>query len=491
VNNPLNSDKYKIDLVKLTLGAYFSNFAKEDQHTRNALLRLIKQITIGGRFSKLHFELIYGYIAKNPDDLLGALQLIENMICVDNSHIPMFYFSDTDSYIEIYPNLNTERAFNSGFGIAIWFRLEFLNSERSNEEYPTLFTIYSHGQGGFEAYFNENTLYYKTLQAKKYENGPDGSEVEVFNFDPERWYMVYIDHVKKYLSSDVKFLVDGNLVKEISMDYPKMDKVGKLDIGYLCKNLTGQVSSIIIFNEHIKTSNMIKIYKKFPKAINAEKLLDEMEADPKFKEDKVKEKLFGLYLPSRAQKWTGGDIYVEFSNSTVRAKLGPLAGVFSQDSQKNQFLFCGELKGLLPIMPLFQNITNKELGSKTFQKFLDIICTFTDLLTQENIKEFSLEEFFGGFFNLFYTVPIEFFSKNTIDSLIDIRFKLKEDSAFFNHLIHTTDIWINLDFETQNFYWAYINQIYSQDPQNYLSCVNIERLLQIVKHLASTKKGPC
>lgn len=84
---------------------------------------------------------------------------------------------------------------------------------------------------------------------------------------------------------------------------------------------------------------MMEIFNKFPKTINAEKLLEELENDPKFKEDKIKEKLFGLFLPSRAQKFIGGDIYVEFSNSTNRAKLGPLAGVFSQDTQKNQFLF--------------------------------------------------------------------------------------------------------------------------------------------------------
>lgn len=80
VNNPMNYDKYQIDLVKLVLGAYFSPYAKEDSDTRKALLKLIKVITIGGRFSKSHFEAVYGYIAKNPDDLLGSLEVIENMI---------------------------------------------------------------------------------------------------------------------------------------------------------------------------------------------------------------------------------------------------------------------------------------------------------------------------------------------------------------------------------------------------------------------------
>ena len=94
---------------------------------------------------------------------------------------------------------------------------------------------------------------------------------------------------------------------------------------------------------------------KFPKAINPEKFLEDIENNPKLKEDKIKEKLFSVLVPGRAQKSVHGeDIYVEFSNTTNKAKLGPLAGVFSQDSQKNQFLFWGELKALLPIMTLFK-----------------------------------------------------------------------------------------------------------------------------------------
>ena len=112
-------------------------------------------------------------------------------------------------------------------------------------------------------------------------------------------------------------------------------------------------------------------------------------------------------------------------------------------------------------------------------------------MTQENIKEFSLEDFFGGFFHLFYSIPIDFFTKHTIESLIEIRFKLKEDSAFFSHLVYTTDIWFNLDFEIQNFYWDYIKEIYSQDPNHYLQSVGIDKLLQIIKHLTSSKRGPC
>jgi hypothetical protein len=487
VNNPLNYDKYPIDLVKLALGAYFSEYAKEDQSTRDQLLKLIKAITIGGRFVKSHFEAIYGYIAKNPSDLLGTLNLIENMIWVDNAHIPMFYFSDHESYIEISPSLHIEKSFNFGFGFGIWFRIEMLNGHPSGIELPTLFSLYWYGSGGFEAYFEGNTLFYKTLHGKNYKSEPDDKVEEVYTFETEKWYSLFISHNKKYINSVVHVIINGELVKEIYMDYPKISNSGKLDRGFIWKNFTGQVSSILLLSDHVKTSNLIDIAQKYQKNIHPDKFIDELTSNDNFKEDKIKDKILGLYLPSRAIKIGQSDIYIEFCNIHTKAKLSSIAGVFSQDTQKNQFLFCGGVKALLPIMMLFKNISDVELGRKTFQKFLDIICTFTDLLTQDNIKEFSLEDFFAGFFHLFYSIPLDFFTKNTIESLIEIRFKLKEDSAFFSHLIYTTDIWLNLDFEIQNFFWDFVKEIYLQDSKHYLNWVGIEKLLQIIKHLTNSK----
>lgn len=196
VNDPMNNDKYQLDLVKLTLGAYFSDYSQQDQKTRKVLLKFIKAITVGGRFCKLHFELIYNYIARNPKDLLGTLELLENMICVDTTHIPMFYFSDYDSYIEINPLLTIEKAFANGFGIMMWFRLEFLNNHCSTNELPLLFSIFCNRQGGFEAFFEGNTLFYRTLGSKKYKNPLDDIAEEIYTFEAEKWYSLFINHSK-------------------------------------------------------------------------------------------------------------------------------------------------------------------------------------------------------------------------------------------------------------------------------------------------------
>ncbi|CAI2372614.1 unnamed protein product [Moneuplotes crassus] len=489
INNPMNYDKYPIDLVKLLLGAYFSDYSKEDPDTRCALLKLIRAVTIGGRFSKSHFESVYGYItSKDPDDLLGAVELIENMIAIDKDHIPMFYFSDIDSYIEISSSLTIDKSFKNGITIGFWFRIEELNGT-SFEDYPSLFTIFCAGSGGFEAYFEGNVLYYKTMSGKSYQSGPDDNNcVEVFEFEPRTWYSLFICHKKKNL----KILVNGQHIKTTrSIEYPKNIDSGRLDKGFLCRKMTGQVSSILICSDCVELDTAIEICSRYPKSVQADKLMKDFEEVSQFKDDKLKEKIFGLYIPSRAYKNTKGEIFVEFCNYHRKAKLSSHAGVFCQDNQKNQLLFCGDVKALLPIMPLFQRIEDVELGRKTFSKFLSIIETFTHLLTEDNIKEFHLEGFSSGFFLLFYSIPLTFFTKDTIQSLIDIRFNLKKDFSFFNHMMYTTDIWINLDFEIQHFFWDYVNSIYSQDYKVYLKFIDIKRLLQIVKHLVATKRGHC
>ena len=294
----MNYDKYGVDLVKLWISAYLSDYAKNDQPTRDVLLKLIKEITIGGRYQKHHFETIYSYIARNPEDLYSTLRLIENMIWVDKNYIPMFYFSDHDSYIEINPLLVKEKAFANGFTIWIWMRIEFSNAHLISGEYPTLFSIFCKNHGGFEAYFDNNTLYYKTLNSKEYIHGPeDKKTIEVWEFDVEKW----VNFSLIATGSDVKFIINGEIIKEAKIKYPKME-VGKLDRGFICKNFTGQVSSVVIFDDEIKVKNVQELYNRYPKEVDPELFAEALENDTKFKEDKLKKKTVQCFLSFKSSE---------------------------------------------------------------------------------------------------------------------------------------------------------------------------------------------
>lgn len=177
------------------------------------------------------------------------------------------------------------------------------------------------------------------MNGKNYNSGPDDKVEEVYTFETEKWYSLFISHNKKYIGSVVNVIVNGEVVKELYMDYPKILNSGKLDRGFICKNFTGQVSSILILSDHVKTNNLIDIALKYPRNLHPDKFIDDLTANDKFKEDKIKDKILGLYLPSRAIKVGMNDIYIEFCTPHTKAKLSPIAGVFSQDTQKNQFLF--------------------------------------------------------------------------------------------------------------------------------------------------------
>lgn len=51
---------------------------------------------------------------------------------------------------------------------------------------------------------------------------------------------------------------------------------GRLDRGFLCKNMTGQVSSILICSDYIDPNNAIEIVKRYPKGIHSNKFMNDL-----------------------------------------------------------------------------------------------------------------------------------------------------------------------------------------------------------------------
>ena len=67
-----------------------------------------------------------------------------------------------------------------------WFRIEEHNALPG--QYPMLFQIYEEGNGGYEAYFNGFSLYYRHLNANSYtapSDEDDGTATFVEEFEPD------------------------------------------------------------------------------------------------------------------------------------------------------------------------------------------------------------------------------------------------------------------------------------------------------------------
>jgi hypothetical protein len=98
-----------------------------------------------------------------------------------------FYFSDHNSHISITDHYNAHGMSNfaKGFGFMCWFRLEEFNSVTGpGGEQPLLFSIFSQNHGGMEAYFEDNCLFYRTLDAKPYRSPPDPEAINLGEFNP-------------------------------------------------------------------------------------------------------------------------------------------------------------------------------------------------------------------------------------------------------------------------------------------------------------------
>jgi hypothetical protein len=143
----------------------------------------------------------------------------------------------------------------------IWFYLEEANQHLSQDPEltdmtgmtaPKLFTLHSKGNGGIEAYFVGNNLYYRNL-AINYTQPTSGSNgVLVGEFGPGRWYHLGLEHEKKGIlgRSHLNIVINHECKKNISIEFPKLSQV-PIDTFTIGENLIGKISSVIFYHTPI------------------------------------------------------------------------------------------------------------------------------------------------------------------------------------------------------------------------------------------------
>ena len=164
-------------------------------------------------------------------------------------------------------------------------------------------------------------------------------------------------------------------------------------------------------------------------------------------------------------------------------------GVWVEEDFRDQFLFCGGLQGILPLLNLIKNrITSHDQGQKLLQRYLEIIsCAIKTMRGHENLKI----KFIKAFFLLLENLPRDFFQIKTIQQLADIRFSLPPECShqYFLSLVHSADIWINCSTSIQKEFWAFVNDIYLQNPEFYHNIFSIPELIDFSLKLSEIKEG--
>jgi hypothetical protein len=202
-------------------------------------------------------------------------------------------------------------------------------------------------------------------------------------------------------------------------------------------------------------------------------------------EDKLMTRVELLYTPVRSTPnvgvWDliGNNFGSLFSNS----------GIWVEEDFTDQFMFCGGLHGLLPLMNLIKNrVENKDQGQKLLHRYLEVVSLSIRIIKdhwEEKLK------FTRAFFLLLENIPRDFFQIKTIQQLAEIRFSLPQECGvqYFQSLVHSADIWINCSTAIQKEFWAFVNDIYLQDPEYYTNLFSIPELIDFTLRLSEMIDG--
>ena len=304
-------------------------------------------------------------------------------------------------------------------------------------------------------------------------------------FDPEEWYYLSICHEKKMLGrSDVKAVINGKQVLSMHVDFPKADKINKFSSAYIARHFCGQISTVIIYKETVSVDKFKKIYQEYPLGLYLKEQANSINSLSVF-EGKLLSRILLLYTPVRSTPNVGvwdliGNNYGTLENNT---------GVIALEDFHDQLLYWGGLNGLLPILNIIKNrILWVEQGQRLLHRYLEIVSWAIKWInSQPEIKS----KFIRTFFLLLEHTPRDFFQIKSIQQLAEIRFVLPQEwnEEFFKWLVHSADIWINCNSSIQKEFWAFVNDIYLQDPTYFNYIISIPELIDYTLRLSEIKEG--
>ena len=202
-------------------------------------------------------------------------------------------------------------------------------------------------------------------------------------------------------------------------------------------------------------------------------------------DNKLLSRILLLYTPVRSTPNVGvwdliGNNYGTLENNS---------GVFVFEDFQDQLLFWGGLNGILPIMNIIKNrIHSAEQGQRLIHRYLEIV---TWAIKSINFQPEIKSRFIKAFFLLLEYTPRDFFQIKSIQLLAEIRFVLPPEwnEEFFKCLVHSADIWVNWHSSIQKEFWAFVNDIYLQDPGYFNYIISIPELIDYTLRLSEIKEG--
>jgi len=122
----------------------------------------------------------------------------------------------------------------------------------------------------------------------------------IFTFEPHKWYFLQFEHDRPFISRpNINAIVNGKqVVTTASVDYPKFDKNSQLTSAFVCKHFVGQLSTFMLFEEHINNAKkFVQMGNSYKHGLHSNQILRQLEAE--MFDSKFVDKLLLLYSPVR------------------------------------------------------------------------------------------------------------------------------------------------------------------------------------------------
>ncbi|CAG9332437.1 unnamed protein product [Blepharisma stoltei] len=418
-------------------------------------------------------QFVFQLLANNNfeyQSMQTAIKLLQALITPDRSNSPFsyFYFPGPGCGLQLNPEDFQIFPFQKAISACFWIRLEDLNLNTPS----TLMLFHSQGNGGIEAYFIGNKLYYRVLGVD-YSPPVEGSNgILLHEFQPEDWTFLAFEHEKPKVGKyQLRVVVNGEEVLNSPMDYPKFKSPNPiLTQAAFCLSFIGQIKCIMIFDDLISVQRMKSIYQKSNGAISQGH--EAIKALVRGIDKNLNKKLVLFYHPLR----TNNNIAYDGVRKADAKFLGGTGVKLVNQSRMSCF---GGVCALLPILEKIKNIPIKtsELLSDWFGL---LITCLRD--RPENQVEACIMKLFKAAPELLLQFPPNSITEEIVQQLEEIsQFVMPQlRDQLTGHLLWFLDIWKKTEKNTQVKLFKLLKSLYTKAPKQLSKQVDIKMILELL-----------
>lgn len=480
LHNPNLLANWSKEPGKEVLNEFISLSIKTSDIVQQKLMSFIEIIVSSVGVKKSNMQHVFQYLTSedtNEKELQTSIKILQILISLNRPPAPYsyFYFSGPGSGFDLNYSQNPGFAFQKGLAACFWLRVEEVNSEKPSR----LMLFHSKGNGGMEAYFIKNKLYYRTI-GPEYTYPELGSNgIFLHEFPPETWVFLGIEHEKsKIRKSVLKIVIDGEEIMSPPMDFPVFKSQNpEFSQAGLCLEFTGQLACAMIFTEAISVSSMKNIYSFYTWAPQGHEALRTLH---RVIDKNLSKNLFCFYHPLRISEKKAYDGIGKYD-----ANMLGLTG--SKQLTNTRMNYLGGICALLPIV-------EKISGLPTGQNFLLTEWIRLVVACLKDRPENQIEACKMKFFKALAEILVSFPSGDIREEVVNL---LEEMNNFIMpqlrdqmtlYIMWLPEFWSKTQPSVQSHLFKVLKVLYTKAPKQISKTVGVQKMLEVLQEYYSEQE---